>query len=90
MRGWAAVADGEADALAVEIGEGPAANVIEAAKSRNVTSVLVFMRKESSRGRVARANYYWGRDSRRRADFRRRAWVIGSEDPSPRIDVVVK
>ena len=56
MRGWAAVADGEADALAVEIGEGPAANVIDAAKSRNVTSVLVFMRKESSRGRIARAN----------------------------------
>ena len=56
MRGWAAVADGEADALAVKIGEGPAANVVEAAKSRNVTSVLVFMRKESSGGRVARAN----------------------------------
>ena len=56
MRGWAAVADREADALAVEIVEGPAANVIEAAKSRNVISVLVFMRKESSSGRVARAN----------------------------------
>ena len=56
LRGWAAVADGEADALAVEIGEGPEANVVEAAKSRNVTSVLVFMRKESSGGRVARAN----------------------------------
>ena len=56
MRGWAAVVDGEAGGLAVEIGEGPAANVIEAAKSRNVTSVLVFMRKESSGGRVARAN----------------------------------
>ena len=56
MRAWAGVADGEADALAVEIGEGLAANVIEVAKSRNVTSVLVFMRKESSGGRVARAN----------------------------------
>ena len=56
MRGLAAVADGEADVLAVGIGEGPAANVIEAAKSRNVTSVLIFMRKESSSGRVARAN----------------------------------
>ena len=56
MRGWAAVADGEADALAVEIGEGSAAKVIEAAKSRNVTSVLIFMRKESSGGRVVRAN----------------------------------
>jgi hypothetical protein len=30
--------------------------VIEAAKSRNATSGLVFMRKESSGGRVARAN----------------------------------
>ena len=56
MRGWAAVADGEADALAVEIGEGPAANVIEAAESRNMTTVLVFMRKESSGERLARAN----------------------------------
>ena len=56
MRGLVAVADGEADALTVEISEGPAANVIEAAKSRNVTSVLVFMRKESSGRRVARAN----------------------------------
>ena len=56
MRGLAAVADGEADPLAVEIGEGPAANVIEAAKSRNVTSVLVFMRKESSGEHLARAN----------------------------------
>ena len=56
MRGWAAVADGAADALAVEIGEGPAANVVEAAKSRNVTSVLIFIRKESSGGRVACAN----------------------------------
>ena len=56
MRGWGAVADGEADALAVEIGKGPAANVVEAAKSRNMTSVLVFMRKESSGRRVARAN----------------------------------
>ena len=56
MRGLAAVADGDADALAVEIGEGPAAKVIEVAKSRNVRGVLVFMRKESSGGRVARAN----------------------------------
>ena len=56
MRGWAAVADGEADALAVEIGEGPAANVVEAAKIRNVTSVLVFMRKESSGELLGRTN----------------------------------
>ena len=42
--------------FAVEIGEGLAANVIEEAKSRNATSGLVFMRKESSGGRVARAN----------------------------------
>ena len=56
MRGWTAVADGEADALAVEIGEGSAANVVETAKSRNVTTVLVFMRKESSGVRVAHAN----------------------------------
>ena len=56
MRSWAAVADGEADGSAVEIGGEPAANVIEAAKSRNLTSVLVFMRKESSGGLVDRAN----------------------------------
>ena len=56
MRGWVAVADGEAGGLAVEIGEGLAANVIEAAKSRNAASGLVSMRKECSGGRVARAN----------------------------------
>ena len=56
MRGWAAVADGDVGGLAVEIGEGLAANVIEEAKSRNATSGLVFMRKESSGERVARAN----------------------------------
>jgi hypothetical protein len=56
LRGWAVVADGEAGGLSVEIGEGLAANVIQAAKSRNATSGLVFMRKESSGGRVPRAN----------------------------------
>ena len=55
MRGWAAVADGEAGGLAVVIDEGLAANVIEAAKSRNASG-LVFMRKECSGGRVTRAN----------------------------------
>jgi len=39
------VADGEAGELSVEIGEGLAANVIEATKSRNATSGLVFMRE---------------------------------------------